>query len=106
MSSSAENQVEQLHELLKKFEAACRQIILLNNQLIDMQTRYDRAAAAGHRAFRYILRLRLMSVEGVRNCIYEYARNKGEEIEEMQTILIEAGIIDVEYEQADELMDV
>jgi len=106
MSSSDENKLEQLVDLHRKFQAACQQIVLLNNQLIDMQIRYDRAAAAGHTPFRYILRLRLMSVEGVRNYIYEYVLNKAEEIEELQTILIEAGIIDVEYEPADEQLNV
>ena len=77
MSSSAENQLEQLDELLRKFEAACRQIILLNNKIIDTQKKNDHATAAGQTPFCYILRLQLMSMEVVKNCIYENARIKG-----------------------------
>lgn len=85
-----------------KFKKACSQVISLNNQIIDCQTRYDRAVSNQQRSYRYVLRLRLMSIEGVRNCIYEYARIKGQEIEDLQDKLIAAGVMEPEYEVTDE----
>lgn len=50
-----------------KFQRACAQVLLLNNMVQDLQTRYDRAVAQNMRQYRYTLRLRLCTVEGLRN---------------------------------------
>jgi hypothetical protein len=85
-------------QLTTKFQKACDQVVLLNNHIVDFQTRYDRAVANNQRSYRYVLRLRLMSIEGVRNCIYEYARFTGDKIEQMQETLINQGLMDPEYD--------
>ncbi|KAI0240625.1 hypothetical protein LSAT2_008627 [Lamellibrachia satsuma] len=91
MSSSTEDLTCQIRQLDRKFRRACDQILLLNNQIEDLQTRYDRAMKANRRSFRYSLRLRLATLEGVRNMFYEYASRCADELEELQNQLIEAG---------------
>lgn len=73
-----------IRELNSMFHKACNQIILLNNQIDALQSRYDGAVKANKRAFRYSLRLRLAVLEGVRNMFYEYASRKADELEELQ----------------------
>ena len=85
-------------QMTQKFDRACQQIILLNNKIVDCQVRYDRAVVSDNNLWRYLLRLRLMTFEGVRNMIYEYARQQSELIVEMQDELVDAGLMYDEYE--------
>ena len=65
----------------KVFRRACSQVILLNHQIEAAKARYDRARAVKRLSFRYSNRLKLTSLEGVRNLVYEFACVKCEEIE-------------------------
>lgn len=96
------NEVKAYHQLTLKFKKSCSQVIHLNNMITDVQTRYDRALTNGQTSYRYVLRLRLMSLEGVRNCIYEYARQKGDEIDQLQEQLMLAGHMEAEYDVTDD----
>ncbi|KAJ8318701.1 hypothetical protein KUTeg_003792 [Tegillarca granosa] len=53
---------------------ACEQIIALNRKLQSVSIRYQKATKDGRRSFRYSLRLRLATIEGVRNMYYEFAK--------------------------------
>ena len=66
------------------FQKACNQVHILNNFLRELQVRYDRASRDNLRTYRYALRLRLCTVEGLRNTLYEYASKKANEIEKME----------------------
>ena len=101
--SSYSQQIKHYNQLTAKFRKACHQVILLNNKIVDCQTRYDRAVDRGQRSYRYVLRLELMSVEGVRNSIYEYAGQIGEQIEALQEELIDAGHMEEEYQDEGEM---
>ena len=80
-------------QMQKKFRHACRQVVLLNNRISDVQLRYDRAVKANKRSWRYVTRLNLASIEGVRNMFYEYACRRADELDQMQDRLINAGVI-------------
>ena len=71
----------------KVFRRACSQVILLNHKIESAKAHYDRARAVKRLSFRYSNRLKLTSLEGVRNLIYEYACVKCEEIENLQARL-------------------
>ena len=73
----------QVLQMDSKFQKACRQVLVLNNFLRQLQIRYDRAARDNLRTYRYALRLRLYTVEGLRNSLYEYATMKADEIEQL-----------------------
>ena len=95
----------------KIFRRACSQVILLNHQIEGAKARYDRARTGRRLSFRYSNRLKLTSLEGVRNLIYEYACVKCEEIEGLQAKLrqLTGGIYDFaesdESESEDQLSD-
>lgn len=95
----------------KVFRRACSQVILLNHQIESAKARYDRARAVKRLSFRYSNRLKLTSLEGVRNLIYEYACNKCSEIEVLQAKLrqLTGGVYDFEdtddSESDDQLSD-
>ena len=74
----------QLNESELRFKRACQQVVLLNDKLEGLQRRYDKARQENHRTFRYNLRLKMASVEGVRNAYYEYACEKAEKIAELR----------------------
>ena len=80
----------------KVFRRACSQVILLNHKIEAAKTRYDRARSVKRLSFRYTNRLKLTSLEGVRNLIYEHACTKCEEIESLQAKLqeITGGVYD------------
>lgn len=82
----------------KVFRRACSQVILLNHQIESAKARYDRARAVKRLSFRYSNRLKLTSLEGVRNLIYEYACTKCSEIEVLQAKLrqLTGGVYDFE----------
>ena len=88
VSDSTAKLVTDLRTADHKFRLACKQVILLNNQIRDLKHRYGRCAKRNQRAFRCSLRLRMATYEGIRNMIYEYATEKCEEIEKMQDELV------------------
>ena len=73
-----------LNEAETRFKKACEQVVLLNDKLEGLQRRYDKAVQENHGSFRYNLRLKMASVEGVRNAYYEYACEKAEKIAELR----------------------
>ena len=77
----------------KKFRKACHHIRMLNRQVETVQVRYDRAFSAGRKSFRYAHRLKLATYEGMRNMYYEYACRYADELEKMQDLLIQRGMI-------------
>ncbi len=68
--------IHEIRDMNKKFRLACSQLILINNMIEECEVRYHRAENANRRSFRYVLRLRLCTLEGVRNMFYEYAYGK------------------------------
>ena len=98
-----------LHETEMKFKKACEQVVLLNDKLEGLQRRYDKARNENHRSFRYNLRLKMATVEGVRNAFYEYACEKAERIAELRYEVSQLGLdssdeddIDVGMEEDEE----
>jgi hypothetical protein len=75
-----------------KFQNACAQVLLLNNMVQDLQTRYDRAVQDNRRQYRCTLRLRLCTVEGLRNMYYEYACQSADEIEALEDNMRQLGV--------------
>ena len=74
---------QQIIEMDTKFRKAGSQIVLLNSLLKSFQSRYDRAAKDNLKTYRYHLRLRLCTSEGVRNAFYEYATQMADRIENL-----------------------
>ena len=71
-----------------KFKKACGQLILLNNLIRSLQIRYDRAVASNNRIFRYSVRLRLVTIEGMRNAFHEYATHLADALDQLEDDLV------------------
>ena len=80
--------IHNIRDVFGKFQVACRQLILLTNYIKETMVRYHRAKKQGNTLLRYILQLRLDSLEGVRNMFYSYAREKAEILENLQRFLL------------------
>ena len=93
--------VNELRTLDKKFRRSCRQVVLLNQRITDLQARYKRAYRDDRKSFRYTLRLSLATTEGIRNMYYEYASRKADELEAVQDQLVEAGVLSDSEEDID-----
>ena len=101
IDTSAHEMLSEYLQCQQKFRKACSQVILLNNQIQNAQIRYDRAVKDGNKAFRYMGRLKLATLEGVRNTIYEYAARLGDEIDAQQERLVDMGLMEEEYSPMD-----
>ena len=76
-----------LDTVVPKFQHACQQVRRLNANIRNLQVRYDRAKRDNQRSFRYSLRLKIATVEGIRNTYYEYACETGAHVEDLQVQL-------------------
>lgn len=99
MSENIDNLVQKMTEAETCFRRACRQILVLNRSLVDLQSRYDMAMKQNARAFRYSLRVRIAVLEGVRNMFFEYASMKADLIVELRKQIQE------EHEMASAALD-
>ncbi|KAK2179845.1 hypothetical protein NP493_469g00053 [Ridgeia piscesae] len=64
---------KQFSRINDRFAYACRQVVLINDEMEAVRARYERAEKNGARAFLYSQRLRLIVLEGTRTMFYEYA---------------------------------
>ena len=61
-----------LDTVVPKFKYACQQVRRLNTNIQNLQIRYDRAKRDNQLSFRYSLRLKIATVEGIKNVYYEF----------------------------------
>jgi hypothetical protein len=73
-----------LNQLICK---ACDQVLLINGEIQSLETRYSRAAKVQRKSFRYTIRLRLATLEGLRSMYLEYAKLKAEEMDDIEVSL-------------------
>lgn len=81
-----ENLLAEMNELNNKVFYACTQVKMISQQIDLLNIRYKKALTNERHSFRYSLRLRLATYEGMRDTILKYARmtaTKMDTIEEM-----------------------
>lgn len=93
--------LDKLKQMNKKFRHSCNQVVILNNEIEYLQNRYDVAVADHRRSFRYFLRLKIATLEGVRNMIYEYACRHADQLDALHEQLLRDGIIEEELDLSD-----
>ena len=81
---TTQEQIYRIRDLNRKFRLSCTQLIHINNLIEETEVRYNRSQHENRRSYRYVLRLKLCTLEGVRNMFYEYAYAKADELEKMQ----------------------
>ena len=87
-----------LKQINKKFRLACKQVVLMNNEIEYLQNRYDRAVDCSSRSFRYFLRLKIATLEGIRNMFYDYASQHADKVDALHEKLLREGIIEEELD--------
>jgi len=80
-------QTRYLVQIEQKLLRSCERVVLLNDKIRGLSSRYQQARSANIKSFRYNIRIRLAVVEGVRNMYYEYARDRAEEVAELRKAL-------------------
>lgn len=70
-----------IQEADEKFTLVCQKLVLMNNNIRQVHTRYVRASHHGRRSFRYNLRMRLLTMEYVRDMFHVYAMRLAERID-------------------------
>lgn len=78
----------------RRFQRVCDQLVLMNNNLWAVNVRYEPAKRSNRSTMGYNLRIRILSIEGVRNMFFEYAEEMAERLEEMEIELLERYGID------------
>lgn len=73
-----------IRDLYKKFSFSCTQLIHINNLIDEIEVRYIRSQQVNQQPYRYILNLKLSSLEGVRDMFKKYAYEKADILQEMQ----------------------
>jgi hypothetical protein len=80
----AQEMEQNLKTMYRKFRRACSYLRWFNSAITDTNTRYLRAKRDNQRSFRYNLRLKIATLEGVRNAYHEYACQTGTQINELK----------------------
>ena len=88
----------QLHVLERKFHRACRQVLILNNKIIELLERYNRAQEVDRESFRYSLDLQLTTTVAVKDMYHEYACRRSDEMDAIQDYLVIVGVLP-DYEE-------
>jgi len=68
-----------LREVERKFKTSCRQVSILDRQMDSLQVRYKRAYESKRPSLYNSFRMRLATLEGVRQAFYLYAMEKATE---------------------------
>ena len=76
--------IYKIRDLNRKFRLSCSQLLLLNNLIDETEVHYNRSKAENRHSYRYILRMKLHTLERVRNLFYEYAYEVADKLETMQ----------------------
>ena len=96
-TSNLQPNVDKLIQILrqntKKFQLACKQVQLLNNQIQALEHRFAQAKVNGMKSLWYPLKLKISSLEGVRNMFYTYSMMRAEELDDLHQHLVESGMM-------------
>ncbi len=74
---------DKLNSEMKKFSIACQQLVVINNRINMLETRYNRAMVDDQQGFADSRRLQVESVKSVQVLICEYVTRKCEEIDKL-----------------------
>ena len=97
-ADNGEELMNQIKQMNKKFRLACKQVVLMNNEIEYLQNRYDRAVEQSSRNYRYFLRLKIATIEGIRNMFYDYASQHADKLDALHVKLLREGIIEEELD--------
>ena len=82
-----------LAQMNRKLRLACRQVVLMNNEMGCLRNRYDGAVDCSGRDLSCFLRLKIATVEGIRNMFYFYESQHADGVDALHVGLLGEGVI-------------
>ncbi len=76
----------QLKKATVKFDRACRQLILLDQHMNDLQNSYTNSLENDRKTFKIVYRMQLATLEGTHNAYIEYIERQVEKIKKLKQI--------------------
>jgi uncharacterized protein (DUF1786 family) len=76
----------------RRFDLACKQVVLLNNRIADLRVRHGWAVEVNDRRFRYLKLMELTTTVGVRNRFSDYCSELADKLDRMRDELEAYGI--------------
>ena len=86
-----------LNGLEKRFLQCCHQINLVDQKLDALQVRYQCVTQVNRRRAVYPLRLQIATMEGMRNLLNQYAKNKALEMAELRRLYFDEDVHAADY---------
>lgn len=77
----------QLKKATYKFDKACRQLNMLDQQMNDLQNSYTNSLENDRKTFKIIYRMQLATYEGAHNAYIEYIERQVEKIKKLKRLL-------------------
>lgn len=77
----------QLRRATIKFDKACRQLSMLDQQMNDLQNSYSNSLENERKTFKIIYRMQLATYEGAHNAYIQYIERQVEKIKKLKTLL-------------------
>lgn len=70
-----------------KFDRACKQLILLDQHMGDLQNSYTNSLENDRKTFKIVYRMQLATLEGTHNAYIEYIERQVEKIKKLKQII-------------------
>ena len=77
----------QLKKATIKFDKACRQLVILDQHMSDLQSSYTNALENDRKTFKIVYRMQLATLEGTHNAYIEYIERQVEKIKKLKVVL-------------------
>jgi hypothetical protein len=82
----------QLKKATIKFEKACRQLIMLDQHINDLQNSYSNSLENDRKTFKIVYRMQLATLEGTHNAYIEYIERQVEKIKKLKRLLFNENV--------------
>lgn len=82
-----QNLRNQLKKATVKFDKACRQLVMLDQQMNDLQYSYTNSLENDRKTFKIVYRMQLATLEGTHNAYIEYIERQVEKIKKLKQML-------------------
>ena len=83
----AQNLKNQLKKATMKFDKACKQLILLDQHMSDLQNSYTNSLENDRKTFKIVYRMQLATLEGTHNAYIEYIERQVEKIKKLKQLI-------------------
>ena len=87
LSNSIQDLKHQLKKATIKFDKACRQLVVLDQHMSDLQNSYTNALDNDRKTFKIVYRMQLATLEGTHNAYIEYIERQVEKIKKLKMLL-------------------